>query len=284
MIMIIIDLSQIMVSNLMTQIDNKTVTVEEDLLRHMILNCLRTYVKRFKSEYGDVIIACDSRKYWRKDIFPYYKANRKKNRESMGLDWNSIFTSFNKIKGELKTYFPYRCIEIEGAEADDIIGTLVETYANTGEKFLIVSGDKDFIQLQVHMNVKQYDPIKKKFLESNDPAKYMKEHIMRGDTGDGVPNFLSPDDCIVLGKRQTSVMKKKLDFWVTKEPEEFCDSNMLRNYCRNKQLVDLSMTPVPIKEKIVEDYNSQSDKPRNMLMTYFIEMKLKNLLETIGDF
>ena len=190
--MMIIDLNQVMISTFMSQIGNHTnVKVEEDLLRHMILNCIRSYIKKFKNEYGEVVIACDDRHYWRREVYPYYKANRRKSREASEIDWNVVFESLNKIREELKLYFPYRVIQADGAEADDVIGTLVEKFGNTHEKILILSGDKDFVQLQTYMNVKQYDPVRKKFVEHNDPSRFVKEQIMRGDAGDGVPNFLS---------------------------------------------------------------------------------------------
>ena len=154
--MIIIDLNQVMISNFMAQIGNHTnLEVEEGLLRHMILNSIRSYMQKFKSEYGEVVIACDDRKYWRREVFPYYKANRKKAREASEIDWTSVFESLNTIRDELKMFFPYRVIQAEGAEADDVIGTLVEKFGNTSEKILILSGDKDFVQLQTYMNVKQ---------------------------------------------------------------------------------------------------------------------------------
>ncbi len=161
--MIIVDLSQVMISNLMVQLGNHTNTeLEEDLLRHMILNSIRSYNQKFKNEYGEMIIACDAGNNWRRQIFPYYKANRRKNREKSELNWTQIFDTLSKVREELKEFFPYRVIQIDGAEADDIIGTLVDQFGNTSEKILIMSGDKDFVQLQRYINVKQYDPVQKK--------------------------------------------------------------------------------------------------------------------------
>lgn len=283
--MIIIDLNQVMISNFMAQIGNHTnVEVEEGLLRHMILNSIRGYMQKFKSEYGDVVIACDDRKYWRREVFPYYKANRKKNREQSEIDWTAVFESLNTIRDELKTFFPYRVIQAEGAEADDVIGTLVQEFGDTNEKILILSGDKDFVQLQTYMNVKQYDPTRKRWIQHNDPSRFVKEHILRGDAGDGVPNFLSPDNCFVVGERQKPIMQKKLDTWVSQNPEEFCDSKMLRNYHRNKQLIDLSCTPAEVRERVLAQYAEQNGKDRKELFNYFIDKKLKHLLESINEF
>lgn len=283
--MIIIDLNQVMISNFMAQIGNHTnLEVEEGLLRHMILNSIRSYMQKFKSEYGEVVIACDDRKYWRREVFPYYKANRKKAREASEIDWTSVFESLNTIRDELKMFFPYRVIQAEGAEADDVIGTLVEKFGNTSEKILILSGDKDFVQLQTYMNVKQYDPTRKRWVQSNDPSRFIKEHIMRGDTGDGVPNFLSPDNCFVVGERQKPLMQKKIDSWINLEPEQFCDDRMLRNYHRNRQLIDLNCIPNEVKDRVLSLYEEQDGKSRKHLFNYFVDKKLKHLLEAINEF
>ena len=283
--MIIVDLSQVMISNLMMQLGNHTNTeVEEDLLRHMILNSIRSYNQKFKDEYGEMIIACDDRNFWRRDIFPYYKANRKKSREKSELNWTQIFDALHKIRDELKMFFPYRVIQVDSAEADDIIGSLVMAKGDTNEKILILSGDKDFVQLQRYNNVKQYDPVQKKFRTTNDTDRFIKEHIMRGDVGDGIPNFLSTDNCLVVGERQKPVLSKKLDAWVNQKPEEFCDERMLRGYRRNQQLVDLTFIPQNVQDNILTEYEAQAGKDRKNLFNYFIEKKLKNLIESINEF
>lgn len=283
--MIIVDLNQTMISNFMAQIGNHTnIPIEEDLLRHMVLNSIRSYNAKFKAEYGEMIIACDDKNYWRRQVFPYYKANRKKDREKSEIDWNAVFVILNKIREELKEYFPYRVIQVDTAEADDVIGTLVEEFGNTSEKILIVSGDKDFKQLQSYMNVRQYDPVRKRWLEERNPDRYLREHIMRGDRGDGVPNFLSKDDTFVVNARQKPLRDDKLSVWLDQEPEVFCDETMLRNYKRNQQLVDLSLIPDYIKTQIIEQYTAQEGKGRDKLFNYFIENRLKNLLTDIGQF
>jgi len=283
--MIIMDLSQVMISNLMIQLGNHTnADIEEDLLRHMVLNSVRAYNVKFKNEFGEMIIACDAGNNWRRQIFPYYKANRRKNREKSEINWTSVFESLNKVRDELKDYFPYRVIRVDGAEADDIIGTLAQTYGNTNEKILILSGDKDFVQLQAYMNVQQFDPVQKKWRKTNDVDKFMKEHIMRGDTGDGVPNFLSADDTFVVGARQKPISQKKLDQWLDADPKEFCDENMLRGYLRNQQLVDLNFIPPDIKKEVLVQYEQQAGKGRDKLFNYFIERRLKLLLESVNEF
>jgi len=284
--MLIIDFSQVMLSNIMVQIGNHTnAQLDEGMVRHMVLNSIRMYKTKFGPEYGEVIIACDATNYWRRTLFPYYKANRKKSQAASELDWKAIFECLNKIRDELLTVFPYRVIRVDTAEADDIIGTLAKEFGNTSEKLLIISGDKDFQQLQTYMNVKQYNPVLKKFITCNDPSKFLKEHIIKGDSGDGIPNFLSDDNCLVVGTRQKPVTQKKLDEYLKKNPEEFCQTlTQLRNYKRNQQLIDLSKIPETVMESIMVEYNAQANKKAPELMNYFIQHKLKNLMEHINEY
>lgn len=296
--LILVDLNQVMISNLMQQIHGRPqkygelgsvpTEIDPDLVRHMILNALRSYRVKFRNEYGELVICCDDKNYWRKDVFPYYKAHRKKDREESGLDWNAIFQVLNGVRDELKEYFPYKVIQIERAEADDIIAAICWIHGNEtvsyGEKILILSSDKDFIQLQRYDNVSQYSPMQKKFIRHNNPSNYIKEHIMKGDRGDGVPNFLSADDTFILNRRQKSIRKNKLDVWMRMEPEEFCDEEMLRGYRRNEALVDLSKIPARIHGEVNDIYENYEENDRSLLMNYFIKNKMKNLMNSIQEF
>jgi len=281
---IIVDLNQVMLSNLLMQLGNHTnAQLEENMVRHMILNSLRSYKTKFGSKYGEMVIACDNTNYWRKQVFPYYKANRKKNQEKSEMDWRSIFETMNKIREELKVYFPYRVVDIESAEADDIIATLVEEAPST-EDVLILSGDKDFIQLHTYQFVKQYDPVRKKWITHEDPDRYLLEHVLKGDSGDGIPNVLSSDNCFVVGDRQKPLTQKKIDALIELDVQDKFDHPLFVNYWRNRKLIDLHYIPKEIKEKIMESYQGQTGKGREKLMNYFIAKKLKNLMESIGEF
>jgi len=279
--MIIVDFNQVMISNLMMQIGNHTnIPIEEGLFRHMVINSLRTYKQKFSTEYGELVIACDDKNYWRKQVFPYYKANRKKNREASEINWTHVYDIFNRVKQEIKENFPYRLIQVETAEADDIIATLVQ---ESKEEVLILSGDKDFVQLQLHNNVKQYDPVRKKWIAHNDPKRYLFEHVLKGDQGDGIPNVLSDDDTFVTEKRQKPLTQKKIDT-IYNDGVMLLDRAIDRNYMRNKQLVDLSMIPDHIRNEVINKYREESGKDKSKLFNYFITHKLKNLMENIGDF
>ena len=249
----------------------------------MILSTLLFYRKKFKDRYGELVICCDSKKSWRKDVFPFYKANRKANREKHPVDWNGIFEVINSLTDDLVNHFPYSVIRVDQAEADDIIGTLAKNYYRD-EKIIIISSDKDFLQLQKYFNVEQFSPTQKKMLVSKDPNGYLREHIMKGDRGDGIPNFLSDDDTFVTDKRSKKVLSNKLKAWIGLDPYEFCNEKMLRGYKRNEQLVDLAHTPIDIKQKIVDQYKKYEYNQRDKLLNYFIKNKLRNLTEHIGDF
>jgi hypothetical protein len=283
--MIILDLSQVMLSNIMVQLGNHTnAKVDEGMVRHMCLNSIRMYKTKFGPEFGELVIACDNKNYWRRQLFPYYKANRKKSQAESELDWKAIFECLGKIRAELKEFFPYRVIDVESAEADDIIGTLCQEFGNTNEKILILSGDKDFQQLQQYINVQQYDPVRKKKIICNDPDRFLLEHIIKGDAGDGIPNILSDDNSFVIGKRQSPVTQKKLDSLAGLNLEGKYDHPNFRNYMRNKQLIDLTQIPANVRQNILESYTAQSGKKSPNLLNYFIANRLRNLTDSIGDF
>ena len=286
--MILIDMNQIMISNLMMQL--KGDALNENLVRHMVLTALRAFEKQYSPKYGEVVLAYDSKHYWRKEAFPYYKQNRKKDREASDLDWNAIFEVLNKIRDEIKTFFPYKVVEVYGAEADDVISALTtyQSYRNIKlekegkepEQVLILSGDKDFIQLQKYPFVKQYNPILKKEVKHADPKAYIREHIIKGDKSDGIPNFLSDDDTFVVGKRQKPISKKNLERWVKLDPLDFCTTPEAKaNYMRNKKLIDLTSVPEQLATEIVTSYKTINNSEKKVPLEYFREHQLSKLIE-----
>jgi len=277
----LVDLNQVLLSGLLAQV-NARQKLEEDLIRHIALNTLRSNVKKFR-EYGEVILCCDSRNYWRKQIYPHYKAHRKSAREKSPLDWNLIFKVLNKIKQDLKENFPYKVIEVDGAEADDVIGTLAPRLS-ASEKVLILSSDADFKQLQRYDNVKQYNPMLGIYVTSKHPIKDLKEKIIRGDKGDGIPSILSPDDVFVAGRRQPPISKKKLDVWLENSPKDCLSEEEYRNYIRNDTLINFDNIPTAIKENIIKEYDESKPSTKQKLYKYFVENRLINLLECIEDF
>ena len=287
--MILVDMSQISLASMMMHLNmNKATKPDENMVRHMILNSLRMYRSKFKEEFGELVLCFDSRHYWRRDHFPNYKAGRKKSRESSNLDWDAIFGCLNEIKQELKDYFPYKHIEVYGAEADDVIAALCLELEYDNGKTLILSGDKDFIQLHRFTNVSQYSPITKKMISGHDPYQYLDEHILKGDTSDGIPNVLSPDNTFVDGLRQKPLGKKKIAEWTGEVlmPVEMAipDGEVKRNFQRNQQLIDLSKAPEEIFMSCLRAYQEAPDGDRSKLLNYFTKKRLKNLTESIGEF
>jgi len=283
--MILVDMNQVMISNMMAQLgSHKNAQIDQNMIRHMVLNSLRSFRSRFSDEFGELIICCDDRNYWRREVFPYYKASRRESRQKSEMDWNAIFESLNAIRDELKEFFPYRVFQIDGCEADDIIGTIVHkegTILNSNSPILVLSGDKDYIQLHQYGNVKQYDPTRKRWIGSDNPEQYLSEHIIKGDSGDGVPNILSQDNCMVVGIRQSPMTKKRL--------AQFSDINNMnddvkRNYFRNKMLIDLSEIPEHITAKILTEYGKPHTKDRSKLFNYFVKNKLKHLMSNLQEF
>lgn len=293
--MILVDMNQCMISNLMMQIRMND-GLNEDMVRHMVLTALKSYKKKFYSDYGNMVLCYDSKHYWRKEVFPYYKQNRKKDREKSILDWNKIFEILNKLRDEIRNNFPYIVMEVYGAEADDVIATLCKYTSNKNteraftnsklDKILILSGDKDFIQLSKYPEVSQYNPKDRKYIpKSIDPEQYIREHVIKGDRSDGIPNFLSDADTFVSGKRQKPISKKNIIKWVAQHPEQYCNESQLINYHRNLQLIDLSHIPKSLESEIVSEYEKLYNTPRTKVtLDYFIKHKLVTLLEELEDF
>ena len=285
--MIIVDYSGIALASI---IINKT--FDEQMIRHMILNSLRMYYKRYKEEYGEMVIAVDAANNWRRKAFPQYKANRKKDRGNSSFNWDEAFRILNLIREEIAENFPYKVIKIDGCEADDIIGTLVTRHPDQNndfnpEKIMIVSSDRDFVQLQKYKYVRQFSPLLKKEIIESNPRYYLQTHIIRGDKGDGVPNVLSNDDTFVEGFRQTPMSKKKVDEIIQdlEEGELLYAASWYRNYCRNKKLIDLSETPSELRREIINSFIEQTtyDK-KNKVYPYLVAKRCNQLIENVQEF
>ena len=281
--MILIDYSQIALSNIIVQKLN-----DESMIRHMILNSIRMYNKKHRDEYGEVVICADGMNTWRKEFFPEYKAHRKKNREESDQDWNEIFRILHTVRDEIRDYLPYKVVHMEGVEADDIIGTLTMQTQEFGmdEPVMIISSDKDFIQLQKYKNVKQWSPIQKKFVTDKNPRTYLFNHIMRGDSGDGVPNVLSADDTFISENSQTPLRQTRIDNWLENSDNlrEHMDEDTYRNYQRNKKLIDLTDIPDNIQESIINTFNGQTKTPNMKVLNYLIKKRCNHLIEVVEEF
>ena len=287
--MILVDMNQISLASMMMHLHmNKTKEPDGNMVRHMILNSLRMYRTRFSSEYGELVLCYDSKHYWRRDFFPEYKSGRRKSREKSEHDWDAIFNMLATIKNEIKTFMPYKVMEVESCEADDIIATLIKKVKNMiipehKKKILILSGDKDFIQLH-GPNVRQYNPVLNKFVgKGEDPVIYIREHILKGDRSDGIPNVLSDDNVFIEGRRQRPLSKKKIEGWLNEVLPTFTEEQE-KNYLRNRQLIDLSFVPEWLEQNINREFNDVKVATRDKILGYFINKKLKTLIESIDEF
>ena len=86
----------------------------------------------------------DSKKNWRKNIYPEYKGKRKKDDE---IDWEFVFDTFDKFKENIKRRHNCLLYQIEPFEGDDIIAHIVTETNKEGGSNLILSNDGDLHQL-----------------------------------------------------------------------------------------------------------------------------------------
>ena len=280
--MILLDFNAISIAAAMAQ---KNPTPE--MIRHVILNGIRMHNVANKSKFGEIVICCDSHS-WRKNVYPQYKANRKKDPNDVEGQkfWSMIFDTINELIDDLRENFPYKMVRVDGAEADDIIGVLVEQTQEFGhyEDVMIISGDKDFAQLQKYPNVHQYSPVQKKFIKEKNPRTFLIEHILKGDVSDGIPNVLSGDDTFVEGGRQTPLRKKKAEEIMAMVEAGQLSGEIGRNYMRNKKLIDLSQTPANIQQEIINTYESHKVACKSKVLPYLIAKRHNLLIECVDEF
>ena len=276
--MILIDFTQTIIAGLMAQMKMNGGEVSENMLRHMIINSVRNYQKKYARDYGEIVLCTDAAHPWRRDYYPLYKAGRKKTREASDLDWTMLFNTLQKVKEEIRDNFPYRYMYVENCEADDIIAVLTK---QSKEPVLIISGDKDFQQLHKYDDVTQWSPNLNRMVECNDPDLFLKEHILKGDKSDGIPNILSNDDCFELGIRQTPLRKPILEKYLRISIEK--DDKYYRNYLRNQTLIDLDFIPQDIEDRILEEFD-KTEIVRGKVFDYLVSHRLNELLNHVEDF
>lgn len=283
--MIIYDMSGIFFASVHEYYSRETALIEENTLRGLILSRISYLNKKFSNKYGsNIVLAFDSRDdYWKKKIFSLYKANRKKARDkNTKIDFDLVFPMWNKIADEFMANLPYHSIRLSGVEADEIFATLCFRYADVEKNILIISTDEDSVQLQkLYSNVHQYSLKRKAMLTVENTNYDLFEHIVRGDTGDGIPNILSESNCLVEGVTQTRLYKKDLEAWRLngglRYPEKFCDEKMLERFKLNKKLIDFDEIPMDIIDQI-DDFYKNFKKPKGKLFNYFINHGLTGLM------
>jgi hypothetical protein len=270
-----------------------------DLIRHLALNSIRLYNKKFREQYGEMVICVDGPNCWRKRFYKEYKAARKIAREaavekhksdSKATDMNAVFDILNGLMDDIKNNFPYRVLKIDGCEADDIIAGICHDTQEFGkhDDIVIVSSDKDFLQLQKYSNVRQFSARNKKFIQESDPAGFIIEHTLRGDSSDGVPNVLSRDNIFISTDKQTPLtQKKRLVFTeaiLSGNAESVMGEEVYKNYLRNKQMIDLDEIPDDIRQEISNAYSEAKPASKMKIMNFLVKNRMRNLVECANDF
>ena len=290
--MIVIDFSQSLYAAILAY-DHKTPDkIDMNIFRHICLSMIHGILSKFKFNYGnEVIIACDGKNNWRKSIFQYYKYNRRKSRNESSIDWSKVYEKFDQMKSELKEYFTqYKVLEFDNAEADDIVYCTAKYCYDNNKPLLIISSDKDLVQLQKYKNIKQYDGIKKTFKEVDDPIKFLDYQIFKGDNSDGIPNVLSPSNTYYMGVRSKPLYEKKIEEWMNDpmfnfNPEQVLGKEIYERYELNKKLIDLTCIPRELFDNIITEISKDFDtRDSNKLLNYFCENKLSVLIKNLQDF
>lgn len=304
--MIIVDLSQVLIGTVHLHAKDIARFNNGDssgLIKHLLLNTLLSYKKKYGEKYGNVILAADSKSYWRKSIFPAYKGHRARMRDASDFDWDLIFKIINELKDDIRENFTFKLLEIDGAEADDIIAVLCEwsqendlardgLFDSEPQPVLIVSSDGDFISLQKYSNVSQFSPLSGKFVKPKTNAReHLIEKIVRGDGGDNIPNMFTPDDWAIKrisGEetyRAKNVKPERLQDFLNRGYDACVNDTERAGYERNKMLIDFECIPLQLKETIINSFvNYKMNGSKNKIMNYLIKNRLKNLIQDLGAF
>lgn len=211
-------------------------------------------VSKFKADRLVICVDSKGSGYWRKEVFPEYKAHRSKYRKDAKIDFSSLndaITSFvERVSKILTNVYVMR---IDRAESDDLIAVITKHHGSQA-KIVIVSGDRDFCQLQTRFHdVHQFDWTQKKFVLVPDPLNHIDQKVITGDRNDGIPPIKRG-----MGPKTA---KKYIDSGVN--IMECSDKQMVDNYKRNRLLIDFDFIPDDIRDEILSEYKSKSISPLN---------------------
>lgn len=223
-----------------------------------------------------------ARKNFRYDLYDQYKANRSETPED-------LIPQFPLVR-QATTAFGLPGLELEGYEADDLIATYARQAAAKGEKVIIISSDKDLMQV-VNDNIVMLDPMKDKIIDAAGvfekfgvgPDKVVDVQSLIGDSSDNVPGVPS------IGPKTAAQL---IDEFGTLE-------NLLENLDRVKQdkrrqvLIDnadmarlskklvtlVDTVPVPVSLEDIKPYQSAPA----LLVDFFKEHGFKSLLTRMGE-
>ena len=286
--MLIIDFFNVTISRIHQHCIEYDEAPELNLMRIIATKAVLGYVVQHK-KYADngVVIACDSKSNWRFRVFPLYKKNRKKKKEKSKFDYEMFYKNINILINEFRENLPFKVMEVEGAEADDIISVISRIFSNKTD-VCIVSSDKDFIQLQ-HIarpfTIKQYSPYRGCFVTQNDIPITFAEHIIGGDADDGVPNIWSQKDVFLVDgikqKSFTKVKKEELNAIGLTAYRKLQPPEIQERIDLNEQLIDLTKIPQDISDSIIHNFMNTKEA-RGKLNQYIVSNKMNTLLEHYG--
>jgi len=168
-------------------------TAEEgyQLWKYKFLSGIFYYISQFKAD--EAILALDSKNNWRKNVYEFYKGSRKNKRKQLddADDWcnyGDYYKVFNEFVESIEEYLPIKVLQVDTTEADDIAGVLCSEILTDKNKVLITT-DKDYVQLLSQPNTKLYNPQTRAFINYDDPKKELFKKIMIGDKGDDIPSI-----------------------------------------------------------------------------------------------
>lgn len=272
----------------------------KELIKHIALNQILGLRMRFK---GDLIVCCDNKStgYWRKTEYPSYKGHRiHKKKDDDFLDWGLIHETIDELKVELRDNFPYTVLDVEGAEADDIIAALCAYFdenelvkcglVEEPQDIVICSTDGDFQQLQKYRNVKQWNNVEKKFITCDNPKKFLVGHICTGDDGDNIPNICTGDWWSKARAdnektRAKGFKQARLVDFYNRGQDACLNEEELRNFKRNEKLIDLDLIPPNVRMKIVNTYmDSEVKGTRMKVFQYLNKHRMQLLLANYHSF
>jgi hypothetical protein len=292
--MIIVDFNGVLIAQVATASKELGADVDLQAVKNYFFRELLNLKKKF-SEYGEVVIACDTPNTWRKSYFPYYKIKRAETRKAMPFSWELVLEAIAAIQADIEEYFPYKLLKIDKCEADDIIAVVcrhVSGYkdglALNSTPIMIISSDNDFRQLQVIPKLDQYSAASGKFVVESNPDQYLFEKILKGDAGDCVPNILSEDADIANGIRQSPITKGRIERWT----EYYVNNNgdlheelSAEKFLRNQTLMDLmNCVPKELEVEIINAFETTKPASKLKLQGYFIKNKMKALFEELQNF
>ena len=272
--------------------------------RESILRVLINYRNKLgkSGSFSDIVLCADSYS-WRKDKYDFYKRERSEAKDESDFDWDAFYAFMDKLLYELRDIFNIGTIKVNGAEGDDIIGTLIHEYHDQFKRMIIISSDHDFKQLFKYKCVKIYDPQINDYIERVSGSKYKLAHILMGDRGDGIPNVFTRADHYINpkynkdGKKERAVsfgevkfeslFGSDIDSETKKQNLEEIKNNNKKRFKQNKTLIDLSCTPKHIKLLIKEQYKfiklskRKNKMCRKTIMDYLKEHRLRDIRKDI---